>query len=238
VLIDSDQIVLWQWGVLHLNATIAFTWVVMLLLTLTAWAVTRKLSTGDTMSHWQNLLETLVLFTNKQIADLTQQKPDPYLPFVATLFLLIATSNILGVVPGFHPPTASLSTTTALAVSVLLAVPIFGVAERGILGYLRHYLQPSPFMLPFNLIGEASRTLALAIRLYGNIMSGTMIAGILLSVVPFFFPVAMQLLGLLTGLIQAYIFAMLAVVYIGSATRVHSGASDPKPPSPTESTTN
>jgi len=234
---DSDQIILWQWGWAHLNATILFTWGIMFVLTLTAWAITRRLSTGEAMSHWQNLLETIVESINKQIADLTQQNPEPYLPFVATLFLLIATSNILAVVPGFQPPTASLSTTTALALSVLFAVPLFGIGEHGIVRYLRNYLQPTPFMLPFNLIGEVSRTVALAVRLYGNIMSGSMIAAILLSVIPFFFPVAMQLLGLLTGLVQAYIFAVLAVVYIGSATRTRSKAGSPKRPQASQSIT-
>ncbi len=225
---NADEIILWQWGWLHLNATIVFTWVVMALLTLGAWAITRRLSDGETISHWQNLLETIVESIDKQVADLTQQSNGPYLPFAGTLFLLIATSNILAVVPGFQPPTASLSTTTALALSVFVAVPLFGIGEHGLFGYLRHYLQPTPFMLPFNILGELSRTVALAVRLYGNIMSGTMVVGILLSLIPFFFPIAMQLLGLLTGLVQAYIFAVLAVVYIGSATRVQRPA-EPRP---------
>jgi F-type H+-transporting ATPase subunit a len=194
----------------------------MLLLTLISWAVTRRQSAGEEISHWQNTLETIVEFVGKQIAEITQQTPEPYLPFIGTLFLLIAVSNTLSVVPGFQPPTASLSTTTALALCVLFAVPIFGIADRGVLGYLRRYLHPTPFMLPFNIIGEISRTIALAVRLYGNVMSGAMIAAILLAVIPFFFPVAMQLLGLLTGFVQAYIFAVLAMVYIGSTTRSRS----------------
>ena len=110
------------------------------------------------------------------------------------------------------------ATTAALATCVFLAVPLYGIATRGLGGYLRLYIQPSPFMLPFNIIGELSRTLALAVRLFGNIMSGEMIIAILLSIVPLFFPVIMQLLGMLVGVIQAYIFAVLATVYIGSAT--------------------
>ena len=100
-------------------------------------------------------------------------------------------------------------------------VPIYGIAQCGVLAYFRQYLQPTIFMLPFNIVGEFSRTLALAVRLYGNIMSGTVIAGILLSFAPFFFPILMQILGLLTGMIQAYIFAILAMVYIASATTAH-----------------
>jgi F-type H+-transporting ATPase subunit a len=124
-------------------------------------------------------------------------------------------------VPGYHAPTGSLSTTAALALCVFLAVPLFGIAQQGMRGYLRQYLQPTPLMLPFNIIGEVSRTLALAVRLFGNVMSGAMIAAILLAIVPLLFPVVMQVLGLLTGLIQAYIFAILAMVYIASATRAH-----------------
>ena len=121
-------------------------------------------------------------------------------------------------VPGFTPPTASLSTTVALTLSVLVAVPLFGIASGGVRRYLRTYIEPSMIMLPFNIIGEFSRGISLAIRLYGNVMSGAVIAAILLSIAPFFFPVLMDMLGLLTGLIQAYIFAILATVYISSAT--------------------
>jgi F-type H+-transporting ATPase subunit a len=110
---------------------------------------------------------------------------------------------------------------------VLIAVPLFSIGERGLRGYLRTYLQPTPLMLPFNLVSEASRTIALAVRLYGNVMSGTVIVGILISVAPFFFPVVMQVLGLLTGLIQAYIFAILAMVYIGSASRTRHQSGSP-----------
>jgi F-type H+-transporting ATPase subunit a len=156
-----------------------------------------------------------------QIREVGQQDPAPYLAFVGTLFMFIATSNFLAIVPGYLPPTGSLSTTAALALCVFVAVPLYGITSQGFLGYLKNYIQPSVFMLPFNIVGELSRTLALAVRLYGNIMSGTVIGAILLSIVPLFFPVLMQALGLLTGMIQAYIFAVLAMVYIASATRAH-----------------
>lgn len=216
----SDAVVFVQWGPLALNATIVFTWVVMAVLVLGAWLVTRRLSDGDDISRWQIFLEMLVESLRTQIRDASQQEPGRYLAFVGTLFLFIALSNLLSVVPGFVPPTGSLSTTAALALCVLVAVPLFAITDRGLLGFLRNYLQPTVFMLPFNIIGEVSRTLALAVRLYGNVMSGTVIAAILLGVAPFFFPVVMQVLGLLTGLIQAYIFAVLALVYIASAARV------------------
>lgn len=219
--ISPDELVLWSWGPLRLTATIAYTWLVMAVLVLGAWLATRRVSPTLRPGRWQSLLEVLVKGMGDQIREVSQHAPGPYLPFVGTLFLFIATANVLAIVPGFAPPTGSLSTTAALALCVLVAVPLYGVAERGWRGYLRGYLQPTVFMLPFNVIGEMSRTVALAVRLYGNVMSGTVIAAILLSIVPFVFPIVMQLLGLLTGLIQAYIFAVLAMVYIASATRAH-----------------
>ena len=219
--ISPDTMVLWQWGPVSLNATILFTWLVMALLVAGSWLVTRSLTSGPDMSRGQTLLETVVVTIRGQISDLSEGSAARYLPFVGTLFLFIALSNLLSPVPGYQPPTGSLSTTAALALCVLVAVPLYGIAEQGLGGYLRQYLEPSPVMLPFNIIGEVSRTLALAVRLFGNVMSGTMIAAILLTVVPLFFPVVMQLLGLLIGLIQAYIFAVLAMVYIVAATRAH-----------------
>jgi F-type H+-transporting ATPase subunit a len=217
--ISPDSWVLYEWRGLQLNATIAFTWVVMALLVLGSWAVTARLSEGETVSRWQVMLEVVVSTIRDQIAEVGADDPARYLPFIGTLFLFIATANVLAVIPGYQPPTGSLSTTAALAICVLIAVPLFSVAQQGFGRYMRTYLQPTPLMLPFNLVGEASRTIALAVRLYGNVMSGTVIVGILISVAPFFFPVVMQVLGLLTGLIQAYIFAILAMVYIGSASR-------------------
>ena len=148
------------------------------------------------------------------------QQPDRYLPFLGTLFLFIAVSNLLAIVPGYSPPTGSLSTTAALAICVFLAVPVYGIAQNGFIGYLKHYSQPTVFMIPFHIINELSRTLSMAVRLFGNIMSGSMILGILLSITPLFVPIVMQVLGMLIGLVQAYIFAVLATVYIASATRL------------------
>jgi len=218
--ITPDSIIFWQWNDLYLNGTIVFTWVVMGLLVFIAWLITRHLSTGIAISRWQHLLEVLIIGIGDQIKEISHQEPGKYLPFVGTLFLFIAMSNLLGIVPGYISPTASLSTTTALAICVFIAVPLYGITSEGVLVYVKHYIKPTVFMLPFNIIGEISRTIALAVRLYGNIMSGTVIVAILLSLTPYFFPVIMQLLGLLTGMIQAYIFAVLAMVYIASASAV------------------
>lgn len=218
---NPDEMIFWQYGFVHINATLAFTWLVMGLLVVLSACITRNLSTDSGISPWQNLLEVLITNIRDQIRDVSQQEPERYLPFIGSLFLFIAVSNLLVIIPGFRPPTGSLSTTTALAICVFVAVPMFGIGECGLLAYLRQYLHPTMFMLPFNIIGELSRTLALAVRLYGNIMSGTVIVAIFLSFAPFFFPILMQLLGLLTGMIQAYIFAVLAMVYIASATAAH-----------------
>lgn len=216
----SPDAPLWQWGPIVLNQTIIFTWVVMFLMTVASWLVTRRLTTGTTIPRGQNVLEVLVSGLRDQIREVGDQEPQRFLPFVGTLFLFMACANLLTIIPGYAAPTGSLSTTAALATCVFVAVPLFGVARKGLLAYLKQYLQPSVFMLPFNIIGELSRTLALAVRLYGNMMSGAVIAAILLSFVPLLVPVLMQAFGLLTGMIQAYIFSVLAMVYIASATQV------------------
>lgn len=218
--ISPDQVLFWEWGPIHLNATIVFTWGVMALMTLGSWLVTRRLSSGTKVSRWQNLLEVIVSYMQKEIKEISRQETASYLYFAGSLFLFILVSNILTIFPGFVAPTASLSTTAGLAICVFVAVPIYGIISRGILGYLKQYIEPTIFMLPFNVMGELSRTLALAVRLFGNIMSGMKVAAILLALAPLFFPIVMHALGLLTGVIQAYIFAVLAMVYIASATRV------------------
>lgn len=215
--LSPDEAVLWYWGPIPINATIAFTWLVMAILVLGSYLVTRRLREEAKIPRWQNLLEILVNGMRDQIRSASRQEPGAYLPFVGTLFLFIAVANLLAVVPGYQAPTASLSTAVALAIAVMVAVPIFGIARQGLFAYLVEYLKPTVFMLPFNIIGEISRTIALAVRLYGNMMSGSVIGAILLGIVPFFFPILLQLLGLITGLVQAYIFAVLGMVYIASA---------------------
>jgi F-type H+-transporting ATPase subunit a len=217
--ITTDSVQVLQWGYFSLNATILFTWIVMAVLAGGSWWVSRRLSSGTSLSRGQNLLEVVVTGIQGQIREITQVgKGNKYLPFVGTLFLFIAVSNTLAVIPGYRAPTASLSTTMALALCVFVAVPVYGIREHGLRSYLKSYLQPSVLMLPFNIIGEFSRTLTLAMRLYGNIMSGGMIVAILVALVPIFVPLLMQVFGLLIGLIQAYVFSILAMVYIAAAT--------------------
>ena len=181
--------------------------------------VTRKLSTGLERARWQNFLEMIVIGIETQIEEVGLRRPEKYLGFLGTLLLFLATASLFTVIPGYEPPTGSLSTTVALALCVFVAVPLFGIKEQGLGGYLKSYVEPTFIMLPFNIISELSRTLALAVRLFGNMMSGVMIIGILLTITPFIFPIVMTALGLLTGMVQAYIFSILAAVYIAAATR-------------------
>jgi F-type H+-transporting ATPase subunit a len=217
--ISPDEIILFQIGKIAITANLFFTWMVMLFLVLVSALITRKLTISSKASMWQNFLETLISFIQEQIHDITNQKSDPYLPFIGSLFIFVSVSNFLSFVPGYHPPTGSLYTTSALAICVFFAVPVYGIQKLGLSEYLRNYIKPSVIMLPFNIISEISRTLALSVRLFGNVMSGTMIIGILLSVAPFFVPAVMNILELLIGQIQAYIIAVLSTVYIASGTR-------------------
>jgi F-type H+-transporting ATPase subunit a len=223
--LSPDELIFWEYGFFKLNATIVFTWGLMLVLVVGSKLVTRNLSVELQRSRWQNLLEIVVTNIVQQIEEVGLSQPQKYLGFLGTLFLFVAAASLCTIIPGYQPPTGSLSTTTALALCVFVAVPLFGIEERGLGSYLQSYVKPTFIMLPFNIISELSRTLALAIRLFGNMMSGAMIIGILLSITPFIFPIVMTLLGLLTGMVQAYIFSILAAVYIAAATRVHK----PKP---------
>lgn len=217
--ISPDLIVFLKIGDFTLNATIVFTWIVMGLLVITAWYATRRLSVEPPLSHWQNLLEIVITYIREQIREITLQQPDRYLPFLGTLFLFIAVSNMLAIVPVYSPPTGSLSTTAALAICVFLAVPVYGIARDGFIGYLKHYSQPTVFMIPFHIINELSRTLSMAVRLFGNIMSGSMILAILLSITPLFVPIVMEVLGMLRACAGVHLRSTCYSIYSFGGTR-------------------
>jgi F-type H+-transporting ATPase subunit a len=225
--LSPDDIIFWQYGFLKLNATIVSTWGLMLLLVIGSRLITRHLSTDLSRTRWQNLLEIVVTGIEQQIQEVGLRQPRQYIGFLGTLFLFVAMASLCTVIPGYEPPTGSLSTTAALALCVMVAVPLYGIEDQGLAGYLKSYLEPTVLMLPFNLISEISRTLALAVRLFGNMMSGAMIIAILLSITPLIFPIVMTLLGLLTGMVQAYIFSILAAVYIAAATHVRKPQPEP-----------
>ncbi|MDY0212354.1 MAG: F0F1 ATP synthase subunit A [Desulfuromonadaceae bacterium] len=224
--LSSDSVILWQYGWAKLNLTIITTWVLMFVLATGTWLVTRSMYAGTQAnaknshrSRMQNILEIIVITIVEQLQVVGLHPARAYIGFIGTLFLFVALSNFAAIFPGYRPPTGSLSTTAALAIAVFVAVPLNGIRTQGLKGYLASYVKPVWIMLPFNLIGEFSRTLALAVRLFGNIMSASMIGAILLIVAPLFFPLLLDILGLLTGMIQAYIFAILATVYIAAATK-------------------
>lgn len=227
--LTTDHIIFWEWEFIRINATLVYSWAVMSILVLGSWLISRKLRSDIHMSRWQNLLEVVVTMIQQQIREASQQEPRHYLPFIGTLFLFILLLNFIEIIPHVSAPTSSLSTTAALAFCVFIAVPIFGIARQGVKGYFSHYARPSLIMLPFNIIGELSRTIALAIRLFGNMMSGSLIVGILLSLAPLFFPVIIQAFGLLIGVIQAYVFSILALVYIASGQRAQEWTEETEP---------
>jgi F-type H+-transporting ATPase subunit a len=217
--LTSDETIFWQYGFVTINLTLVTTWGLMLLMVIGSKLITRNLKTNNHISRWQCILEMIVTSINEQIEEIGLSHPEKYIGFIGTLFLFIGMANLCIILPWYEPPTGSLSTTVALALCVFLAVPFFGIATSGITGYLKTFVEPTFIMLPFNIISEVSRTLALAIRLFGNMMSGGMIIAILLTITPFFIPVVMSSLGLLTGMVQAYIFSILATVYIAAAVQ-------------------
>ena len=186
-----------------------------------AFALLVRLGLATSRSGWPVAAEFVVEHLEGIMRDMFDRDPRPYTPLVVTLALFIGTANLLGLVPGMRSPTADFSTTAALAIVVFLAVPFYGIRARGLRGYLRHYLEPTPLLLPLEIITEFSRTLALAVRLFGNMMSEELVIAVLLAIAGLLVPVPIMMLAVLTGVVQAYIFAVLTVVYLSAAVRAH-----------------
>jgi F-type H+-transporting ATPase subunit a len=205
--------ILFSLGPFGITSTVVTTWVILLVLGLSCRLATRRLSLTDP-GLVQTALEGAVAALEAAIEEVLPDRAVLVLPFIGTLWLFIALANLTGLVPGLHSPTADLSTTAALAFLVFLSVHWFGVRSEGWKAYLRHYLAPSPILLPFHLLGELSRTLALAVRLFGNIMSLEMAALFVLMMAGLLVPVPVLMLHIVEALVQAYIFGMLALIYI------------------------
>ena len=212
--------VLFRVGPVEVTATVIYSLTASAVLVALAMLVRSGLSRSR--SGWPVAAEMLVEHFEDLMRESFGLDPRAFTPLVVTLALWILVANWLGLVPGLGSPTADFSTTAALAVIVFFAVPFYGIRTRGWLGYLRHYLEPTPLLLPFEIITELSRTLALAVRLFGNVMSEELVIVVLLSLAGLLVPVPMMMLALLTGLVQAYIFAVLTVVYLGAAVRSHT----------------
>ncbi|HTZ58382.1 MAG TPA: F0F1 ATP synthase subunit A [Acidobacteriaceae bacterium] len=197
---------------MHLSGSLITSWGVMLVLGIASWFSTQRLRQSP--GSYQVILEGIILAMEDAIEAVLPGKVDLVFPFLATLWIFILAANVTGIVPGLHSPTADLSVTASLAVLVFLSVHWFGIRAEGLKAYLKHYVSPSPILLPFHLISEASRTLALAMRLFGNVMSLEIGYALILLVAGFLVPVPILMLHLVEAVIQAYLFGMLALIYI------------------------
>jgi F-type H+-transporting ATPase subunit a len=204
--------VLFHVGPVAVTTPVVATWGIMLMLTGGSWLLTRRLSIRP--SRWQDALEVVVTAIETQIRDTMRTEPAPYLPLIGTLFLFIFTANWSSLVPGVEPPTAHLETDAALALIVFVTVIWFGIRSRGLRGYAATFAEPTILMIPLNLVETITRTFSLVVRLFGNVMSGVFIIGIVLSLAGLLVPVPLMALDLLTGAVQAYIFGVLAMVFI------------------------
>ena len=204
-----------QIGPFAITSIVATTWGMMLVLTLFCWLTTRHLTLDP--GPMQTMLEGVVSAIEAAIEAVLPEHAQLLLPFIGTLWVYILISNLLGIVPGLHSPMGNLSVTSGLALLVFLSVHWFGARNLGVRRYLRHYLSPSPILLPFHLISEVTRTAALAVRLFGNIMSLEMAALLILLVAGLLAPVPLMMLHIIEAMVQAYIFGMLALIYVAGA---------------------
>lgn len=201
-------------GPVPISETVAMTWGLMAALGLGSWLATRSLALRP--SRTQTVLEIIVAAVEDQIQATVRVAPGPYVPLIGTLFLFILAANWSSLVPGVEPPTAHIETDAALGLIVFLSIIYFGIRARGLRGYLTTFAEPSIVMIPLNVVETFTRTFSLIVRLFGNIMSAVFIIGIILSLAGLLVPIPLMALDLLVGAIQAYIFAVLAIVFIGS----------------------
>lgn len=207
--------VVFRVGPVQVCRPVVTTWAIIFVLGLASWLGTRRMSTRP--RAWQSLLESIVAVLESQIREIVRRDPAPFLPLIGTMFLFIATANLSALLPGVKPPTASLETPAALALIVFFSVHIYGIRERGVSRYLKSYLEPNPIMLPLNVLSEITRTFSLMVRLFGNVMSHELIMGIVVALAGLLVPIPFMALTILIGLIQAYIFSVLATVFVGAA---------------------
>jgi F-type H+-transporting ATPase subunit a len=207
--------VAFQLGPVPITRPVVTTWVIMLALTAVCWLVTRRLALHS--DRRQIVLELLVTGISGQIEDVIRKDARPYLPLLGTLFIFLVAANLSGVLPGVEAPTSKLETPAALALIVFFSVHYFGVRERGLASYLASFAEPKLIMLPLNIISEVTRTFSLMVRLFGNVMSGEFVIGLVVALAGLFVPIPLMILEILVGVVQAYIFAVLATVFIGAA---------------------
>jgi F-type H+-transporting ATPase subunit a len=221
-------LVLFHLGPIPISEAVVTTWGIMLALVAGAALATRHLT--RTPSRLQSVLELIVETLDNQIRETMRVEPKPYRAFIGTLFVFIFVANWISLIPGLEPPTARLETDAALALLVFVAVIGFGIRARGVGGYLASFAAPNPIMIPLNFIETLTRTFSMLVRLFGNVMSGVFIIGIVLSLAGLLVPIPLMALDLLTGAVQAYIFAVLAMVFIAGA--LNEGEAGPETPAP------
>ena len=208
--------ILFYVGPVPIDQSVLTTWVIMAALTAISWLGLRRarIQAGTL----QTVLEIVVEAMSKQVGEILQPAPWRYVPLLATLFIYLVFANLSAVIPGVKPPTGHIETPAALAAIVFFSVHYYGVRARGALGYVRRYTKPNLLLMPLNVLSEITRTFSLMVRLFGNIMSGEFVIGIVFSLAGLFVPIPLMVLEILVGLVQAYIFTMLAAVFIGAAT--------------------
>jgi len=207
--------VLFHIGFVPISETVVTTWIIIAVLVLASYGATRKLSVRPGLR--QALIELVVTGIAGQIEDATKRPAAPFLPLIATLFIFLVVANLSLQLPGVTAPTAHLETAAALALIVFFAGHVYGIRSRGVKGYLAHYLRPNPLLLPLNILSELTRTLSLTVRLFGNIMSHQLIIALLLAIAGLLVPIPIMALGILIGIVQAYIFSVLATIFLGAA---------------------
>ena len=212
-------------GPVSVTRAVVTTWAILFVLAVGSWISTRKLTPIPTRR--QAVLELLVTGIESQIVEVIRGDARPLLPLLGTLFIFLLAANVSGIVPGVQAPTAHIETPAALALIVFLAVHVFGIRARGLRGYLGSFAQPKLIMLPLNLLSEVTRTFSLMVRLFGNIMSGEFLIALVLALAGFLLPVPLMALELLIGIVQAYIFTVLATVFIGAAVAGEPAAAHP-----------
>jgi F-type H+-transporting ATPase subunit a len=230
-----ESVVVFQLGPVPITQAVITTWVIMILLVGGAFALTRRLDLRPTRR--QAVLELIVTTLDTQIVETTGARPDPYRSFIGTLFLFILVANWSSLIPGVEPPTAQLETDAALAALVFLSVVWFGVRGDGVGGYLKSFAAPNPVMIPLNILQSLTRVFSMFVRLFGNVMSGVFIIGIVASLAGLLVPIPLMALDLLTGLVQAYIFAVLAMVFISATVQdgnAETADAKQQQPSPTK----
>ena len=206
-------------GPVPITEPVVTTWAIMALLVLVSWLGTRRIRLRP--RSWQNALELVVVAIEEQIRQVVRRDPAPFVPLLGTLFLFLVVANLSAILPGVSPPTAHLETDAALAGIVFLSVHAFGIRAQGAWGYVRSFARPNVLLLPLNLLAEITRTFSLMVRLFGNIMSHEIVIGVIVALAGLLVPLPLMVLAIVIGLVQAYIFSILAAVFIGAATETH-----------------